>query len=236
MQRVFLTIFCILALPGLMPAQKDEVDLELLLDRVGERVSKFYDDLLTVTWTDVARQQTKEFTYSSIIRHQPRHPADMVAPYYLRLVTEPESTDPPPADMSWLMFLHQGPRAVYGARPATGYGFSFAGRVRLEGRDTLMVDVTFRGRPAASTARIWIDAITYDILRLEMREKPLETTVRFQPVPFDNPDQTLLLPVSAEITRRINPRDTKSRVVRTTHSFTNFKRFTGDVKIGGERN
>jgi hypothetical protein len=105
--------------------------------------------------------------------------------------------------------------------------------------------------------RLWIDPISYDVLQLDARliepfefKSPRVTrrglffrfgpskkfklerwdlTIRFRPTLFQDPVQTLWLPESAETVRVIQG----SRVphLRTTHSFTHYKRFTGEVKI-----
>jgi hypothetical protein len=107
--------------------------------------------------------------------------------------------------------------------------------------------------------RLWIDPISYDVLQLDahlvgpfefksprtVRKGPFfvfgasrkfkiekwDLTIRFRPTPFQDPEQTLLLPETAETVRVIHG----SRVprLRTTHSFTNYKRFTGEIKIQG---
>lgn len=109
-----------------------------------------------------------------------------------------------------------------------------------------------------SKGRVFIDPARYDVLRIDMhltepfefdssratrRKGPFVTigpsqkfrvelwdvTIRFGPASFPDPEQILLLPQSAESVRVIQG----SRVprLRTTHSFTNYRRFIGDIKI-----
>ena len=94
------------------------------------------------------------------------------------------------------------------------------------------------------TGRIWIDPDTYDVLRLETRTKPFEferrdgrgklkfqygLTARFHSMTFENPTQTLMVPESIETVQTVT--GMQPPLVRTTHTFGNFKRFAADVKI-----
>jgi hypothetical protein len=104
--------------------------------------------------------------------------------------------------------------------------------------------------------RIWIDAETFDVLRLDqsligMVDIPLpkrasrqpnaplrwtmerwDTSLRFKRVSFTNPDETLVLPVSASslrVTRGAgHPR------LRTTTEYVNYQRFLTGARIVGE--
>jgi hypothetical protein len=109
-----------------------------------------------------------------------------------------------------------------------------------------------------SKGRIWIDPGTYDVLRIdthliesfEFKSPPItkrkgpfvafgpghrfklersDFSIRFGPTHFQEPEQTLLLPASVEILSVFEG----SRVprLRTTHSFTDYKRFTSDIMI-----
>jgi hypothetical protein len=94
------------------------------------------------------------------------------------------------------------------------------------------------------TGRIWIDPDTYDVLRLEARTKPFEfespkervklkfefeLTARFKSMTFDNPKQTFRVPESIETVRTIKGR--QPPVLRTLHTFSDYKRFSADVKV-----
>lgn len=108
-----------------------------------------------------------------------------------------------------------------------------------------------------SKGRIWIDPATYDVLRIdthliegfEFKSPPIKRkgpfvafgpshqfklersdfSIRFGLTHFQEPEQTLLLPASVESVSVFEG----SRVprLRTTHSFTDYKRFTSDIKI-----
>jgi hypothetical protein len=111
----------------------------------------------------------------------------------------PDRSDPKAGDIGLLWILLWAPR-----RTDHNYEFSFAGRADLDGRKTLMVDITYSTRwysvgpvdvltvgnlnrvPSVAwqgdsfsvlvqqTGRIWIDPDTYDVLQLETRTKPFE--------------------------------------------------------------
>jgi len=110
---------------------------------------------------------------------------------------------------------------------------------------------------APTRMSVWVDAENFDVLQVESHlvdgfefESPAsfsagplgrfgpsrklkyereDYAVRFRPVPFKDPDQTLLLPECAEwlwvIEGARRPR------MRTAISFTNYRRFRSDVKI-----
>lgn len=104
--------------------------------------------------------------------------------------------------------------------------------------------------------RVWVEAESGDVLRLEWRlvepyefESPrvlkvgglrfgpkrrmkyerMETLTRFRRVEFKDPAAKLLLPVSSESLRVIEGADRPR--VRTTQTFTDYRRFVSDVKI-----
>jgi hypothetical protein len=279
-----------------------EIELAELMDRVGQRVKAYYLALQQFAWTDTVRQQSlrddrtpqgtpRDLVYDMIIRIDPAVPRDGVPsplpPFFTKDLSElisvdgkpflkddsPERSDPKAGDIGLLWILLWAPR-----RTDHSYEFSSAGRVDLEGRKTLMFDITYSPRwytvgpsvrpldvlpvgnlnrvPAVvwqgdsfsvavqQTGRIWIDPDSYDVLRLETRTKPFEferpdgrgklkfefaMTARFRSMTFENPQQTLMVPDSIETVRTI--KGMQPPLVRTTHTFGNFKRFAADVKI-----
>jgi hypothetical protein len=91
---------------------------------------------------------------------------------------------------------------------------------------------------------LWVDPETYDVLQLEWRSDPFEfqrnrdsrkikyevgMKAQFQSMSFATPAQAIAVPVSMEFTTTINKGDVN--IYRTTHSFANYKRFTGDAKV-----
>lgn len=114
--------------------------------------------------------------------------------------------------------------------------------------------------PIAVSGRFWIDASSYDVLRLDRHVSgptdvsvppPLQrkyrfdpwltlerddVSLRYKPVAFTNPDETVLLPESFESTTVFR---TSLQSIRTTQSFSDYKRFLTQgsfrvIKRGGQ--
>jgi hypothetical protein len=155
------------------------------------------------------------------------------------------------------------------------YAFSWAGRGRVDKRDALMID--FRQVEAVKVdvrllegtddcvsydltggmrGRLWIDAETADVLRLDQRlagqvevrlpkalaRKPgvspiwtlerWDTSMRFKRVSFDAPEELLVLPVSTT-TLRVTHGSGSPRQ-RTTTTYSRYQRFlTGGRLVPG---
>jgi hypothetical protein len=148
----------------------------------------------------------------------------------------------------------------------TEYEFKLAGRTRLDDRAALMVDYRSRKRAATTSSlvdgrndclnyeidggmrgRLWIDAETFDVLRLDQAlvgmvdirlprklsipfgaptywtAERMDTSIRFKPVSFSNPDETLILPVSMSQLRITRGAGTPR--LRTMTDYTNYRRF-----------
>ena len=140
--------------------------------------------------------------------------------------------------------------------------FSAAGTGRVDGRPALLID--YRGRAAAppeitwtdacvsvllpgrSRGRIWVDASTYDVLRMDDRlvgtfefDVPREharrgaarsmiieradSSIRYTRVVFQDPEETLMLPASVETVTVIGGGGTQR--VRITQRFSDYRRF-----------
>jgi len=104
-----------------------------------------------------------------------------------------------------------------------------------------------------STGQVWIDGGSGDVMRLETHlaepfripaprvallptPRPLtveqsDTTVRFRRIPFENPNEILLLPES--IVTVTSVRGAEKPRLRTTQTFTNFRRFMTEAKVRG---
>lgn len=170
----------------------------------------------------------------------------------------------------------QEPQALSMLLPAqrADYTFTFAGETRLDRRATYMIDYRLmkpltveskmlEGRDDCVSfdlegglrGRIWIDADTHDVLRLDQRlgtlvDIPLpdkarrmpntpwfwtmerwDTSIRFKPVTFADPDETLVLPesrLSMQVTRGSGtPR------LRTMTTYTNYQRFVTGARVVG---
>lgn len=176
--------------------------------------------------------------------------------------TGPEQHETEPQPLSMLL-----------AKERDAYRFSWAGRGRIDRREAVMID--FReiaelqvtdvreaddnedcisySVTGGMRGRIWIDAETSDVLRLDQRlggqvEVPLpkkaarrpgaspswtierfDTTMRFKRVTFDEPQETIVLPVS---TTRMNvTRGAGTPRTRTTTTFSGYKRFLTGGRI-----
>lgn len=149
--------------------------------------------------------------------------------------------------------------------------FAYGGRAVVDGRDAVIITFREKARPTVDVSlvednencisfdieggthgKIWIDAETNDVLRLDrsltgLVDIPLprkarrigvtdrwtmerwDSSIRFKPVRFDEPSETLILPVestSLQITRGAGtPR------LRTTTKYTSYRRFMTNGRI-----
>lgn len=106
--------------------------------------------------------------------------------------------------------------------------------------------------PGRTRGRIWADAVTFEILRFDehlvgMVDIPgptgrrhamaprsftierADTSIRYSPVRFDNPEEILLLPEQIESVTII--RNSGVPRLRTTRSFSNYRRFVTETRI-----
>lgn len=119
-------------------------------------------------------------------------------------------------------------------------------------------DCFFLSRPLRRKGRVWIDPQTFDVLRLDWelaetfegktgnrvvrtgvlfrfapaRELGYErevTTIRFRPVAFQNPAQTLLLPVSSEYLRVV--RGARHPGFRVTQTYAGYRRYLTSSEV-----
>lgn len=146
--------------------------------------------------------------------------------------------------------------------------FSLAGGARVGGRPAVMLD--FRGvaelpadvtwtrdcvtvsLPGRSRGRIWVDAETYDVLRVDDRlvgtfrfdvprdhirrgaassmvVERAESSIRYRRVTFDDPAEALMLPASVDTITVI--RGSGVQRVRISQRFTDHRRFITDSKL-----
>ena len=151
-------------------------------------------------------------------------------------------------------------------RQRVKYDFSVEGAGRQDGRAAILIDYRMKDKPTVEVelvndnencisfsieggmrGRIWIDAETYDVLRLDQglaglvdirlprkaaRRAPelavwtverFDSSIRFKPVRFSDPDETLILPVSA-MSLRITRSSGMPRL-RTTTEYSQYRRF-----------
>ena len=178
--------------------------------------------------------------------------------------TEPEQQSSEPQALSLLLPSER-----------VDYQFKLAGTERIDRREAIRVDYRLVKRAEVESSmiegkedcvsfnleggmqgRLWIDAETHDVLRLDQRlsafvEIPLprkarkqlnaetswtlerwDTTIRFKPVTFVNPDETLVLPESLSSIRVT--RGSGSPRLRTTTTYKNYQRFVTGARVVGE--
>lgn len=167
---------------------------------------------------------------------------------------EPGCLDPKPVSPEPLSMLLPARR--------DDYTFSVAGTARVDGRTAMMLDyrsvaagepeITYTRDcisielPGRSRGRIWIDAVTYDVLRLDERltgmfdfSTPREqqrrgaarnmtieradSSIRYKRVSFVDPDESLMLPDVIETVTVIRGGGTQRN--RITQRFSDYKRF-----------
>jgi hypothetical protein len=167
---------------------------------------------------------------------------------------EPGCLDPKPVSPEPLSMLLPAQRA--------GYTFSTAGSTRVDGRAALMIDyrsvaagtpeITFKGDcvsielPGRSRGRVWIDADTHDVLRLDehlvgmfdfstpreqqrrgaasrMTIERADTSIQYKRVSFRDPEETLMLPAAVETVTVIRGAGTQR--YRITQRFSEYRRF-----------
>jgi hypothetical protein len=106
--------------------------------------------------------------------------------------------------------------------------------------------------PGRSRGRIWVDAATYDVLRFDEHLVGLfdfsvprehqrrgastsitieraDTSIRYQRVTFEDPPETLMLPVAVETVTVIRGGGTQR--TRISRRYSDFKRFIGDARV-----
>ena len=174
-------------------------------------------------------------------------------------------TDPNPLSTEPLAFLLPAHRSEYEFKAAgsakdrnrTAFRIDFASVKRNSKleliEDKLGHDDCFDwSGDIAARGRIWVDAESYDVLRIErsvggpidvrvplriqrrhnldnrvviMRE---DTTIRYRMVSFTDPDETLLLPESIE---SLSVLSGGLQSTRRSQSYSGYKRFVGDSRV-----
>ena len=266
--------------PEAEPA-KDE-RLERILDKVGEGVARYRAGLFSITFTETLRREelredltakkAKEYVFDSVVLREALSADE--DDYYPRLVRRLKTIDGKPSKkrlgpeihhaVSSLGFLLPKNRGL--ARFTLDGEETEAGRRRYRirmlspGEGEPRVEwksraVGFRFRVVAPLVyMIWVDAETFDVLRLESHlAAPFEFdgprafgfgrlgpsrhfkyaaqdySVRFRRQQFKDPEQTLLVPDSVEWLTVIEGAS-KPRT-RAALRFSNYQRFRSDVKI-----
>lgn len=173
---------------------------------------------------------------------------------------EPGCMDPKPVSPE--------PLAMLLASKREGFTFSHAGIARVDGRPAVMIDyrgvaagpadITWRENcvsislPGRSRGRIWVDAASYDVLRLDEQlvgqyEFPVprehqrrgasasmlieraDSSIQFKRVEFQDPDEALMLPATIDTLTIV--RGGGIQRTRITQRFTDYRRFLTGGRI-----
>ena len=161
-----------------------------------------------------------------------------------------------------------GPLAIFLPALRDRYAFSRDGTGRADGRATVVLeyrdatstlpDITWTGEcvsinvPSKTLGRVWVDAETGDVLRIDERfaglfdvPVPLEhqlngaprtmtierndTSIRYRTVTFSDPDEMMLLPSTMDTLSIV--RNAGSPRLRVTQTFSDYRRFTTGSRI-----
>jgi hypothetical protein len=228
----------------------------------GEGFGRTVESELRLSWKPAADgvPATEAQTIRQLLRvngHKPRPDDDDNC-------TTPEQEDEEPQPLSLLLPSQR-----------VDYQFKLAGQSRVDRRPVITVDYHLVKDVSVQTrmvegrddcvsfdlegglrGRIWIDAETYDVLRLDqglirMVEIPLpkaatrrpssptswtmerwDTSIRFKRVSFTNPDEILILPASTSSLRITRGSGTPR--LRTTTDYTKYQRFLTGTRVVGE--
>ncbi len=271
--------------PQAEPA-KDE-RLERILDKVGEGVARYQSGLFSIAFTETLRREelrkdmtakkSKEYVFDSVVLREALSADE--EDFYPRLARRLKTIDGKPSkkrlgpeinyavtSLSFLLPKSRGPLqfTLEGEAEEAGRKL-YRIRILSPGEGEPRVEwksraVGFRFRVVApSVYTIWVDAETFDVLRLESHlAAPFEfdgprafgfgrlgptrhfkyTTqdylVRFRRQQFKDPEQTLLVPEYAEWVTVIEGAS-KPRT-RATLRLSDYRRYRSDVKVIEEPN
>jgi len=275
----------LLALSLRAQAPAGVADLGQTLERVGQHVAQFYERARSIVCVEtvVIQEITSSFSFdgpSRKLQYELRvewDPEDRALGGEAKIVRhliavggrpprskdKPGCMDPKAEAQDWLAMLLPAHRGEY--------AFTWAGVGRTDGRPSVMLDYkalpagppsivwtddcVLLDLPGRSRGRLWIDAGSGDVLRLDSHLTGIEefspprdrrayateslvleradTEVTYRPVAFHDPEETVLLPASILSTTILRSGATSSRVTQT---FSDYRRFvTGGrvVKDGG---
>lgn len=278
---VSVSLSVLITITTLAQRRDPPIDLETTLTRAGARVEQYYaratslicrEELRLQPVTASLMNQGPERRIVSELRvswEPTAEPGSRPEPSIVRQVLTIDERPPRPGDEPGCLdpkATSPEPLAVLLDRHRVDYVFSLAGSGRTDGRASLLIDyvprakrpgeVTWRGDCFDATVpmagRVWIDAETGDVLRLDERlvekfEFPVpperrtksgptsmlieraESSVRYERIRFRNPDETLMLPVSATTFAIVYGSGVPA--VRTSQRFSDWKRFLTDGRL-----
>jgi hypothetical protein len=173
---------------------------------------------------------------------------------------EPGCMDPKPVSPEPLEMLLPPKREkfVFSAAGSTRIGGRAARTIDYRSIDTAPPSITWRDNcvsislPGQSRGRVWIDAVTHDVLRLDehmvgqfefdvpreqqrrgatsrMLIERVDTSIHFRRVSFRDPEETLMLPEAIETFQIV--RGGGIQRTRITQRFSNYRRFLTGGRI-----
>ena len=254
--------------------------LQNILARVGEGVERYHAGLFGLAFTetvtveelreDMTPKKTREFVFASLVLREDLSKAE--GDYYAETVRRLKTVDGRAAKKN-----DEAERFAAGTyaealnfllpREQKLYEFKLAGEETFEGRRALRVELSrpgegeprvewkgnsFRVVSAPTNWTFWVDADTFDVLRIESHlaspfefESPRlfkafgpktkfkyarnDYAVTFRRVQLKDPNETRLVPDSSE-TIGVIEGASRPRTRRTTR-FSDYRRFRSDVKI-----
>lgn len=210
---------------------------------------------LRVSWDDAADGKPREATVQrELLKINNRVP---------RPKDKPQCLDPSEVSPDTLEMLLPAKQSEY--------TFALAGSTRFKGRQAILLDYKSRqsgpisatphedredcwkvDMPGRTRGRVWIDAESNDVLRLDEhlvgmvdltlppdRKRArgplpvvferLDSSIVFGPVSFSDPDEVLILPTSVDSITVV--RNAGTPRVRKTQAFSNYRRFITGVRI-----
>jgi hypothetical protein len=257
-------------------------DVSGALERIGEHVAQYYARARAIVCVEtvVLQPLTSGFSFDGVgreLKYELRvewDPPGDDRPGEARVVrqlltvngrpprpaAEPGCMDPKPVSPEPLALLLAGRRG--------DYAFTRSGSGKSDGRASLTFDYKSIGAkpaeivwhdncvsvdlPGRTRGRVWIDAATSDVLRLDehltgmfgfevprehtvpggptwMEIEQADSSIRYRPVVFHDPDETIMLPASIESLTVI--RNAGVPRLRTTQRFANYRRFVTDGRV-----
>lgn len=198
-------------------------------------------------------------------------PASLPEPTILRQVLSVNGRPPRPGDEPGCMDpkpVSPEPLTMLLPDERDAFAFALAGTARVDGRPALILD--YRGiapgapeiawtkecvsvsLPGRARGRIWVDAETFDVLRLDehlvgmfefdvprehqrrgaarsMIIERADSSIRYRRVTFDDPPETLMLPAQVDTVTVI--RGGAIQRTRITRRFSGYRRFVADVRV-----
>jgi hypothetical protein len=266
---------------GAAPAESKDERLARILERVGERVESYQQGLFSIAFTEVLRREelrkdmtakkSKEFVFDTVVLRE-AVPGGEDDDYYPKSVRRLKSAGGKPpkrgervptefavASLNFLLPKNRTPsESSLDGEETIGGRACFRVRMLRRGQGPPRVEWKrgWRGGrfwvSAPMVLLIWIDAETFDVLRLESHlAAPFEFdgprafgsfgpsrhfkyavqdySVSFRRRQFKGPEQTLLVPESAEMLRVIEGASRPR--LRSTLRLSDYRRFRSDVNV-----